>query len=976
MALLARMMLICVLGVAAPAAAQQTTGNIIGTVVDSQGAAIAGATVSARNADTGFRRETASDDNGIYRLLALPVGRYSVVAERQGMARFDRDSITVNIARTTDLDIVLRLATLTDTVVVTAQLPLVSTTASSLGQIVDAGRIERLPLNGRQFASLAATVPGVGLGLHSDPTKLGQLTPQISGGNGRNISFVVDGALNNDDTVGGLLLLFPLESIQEFNVITQRAGAEFGRNGAGVLNVVTRSGTNQLRGSWFTLMRDDALNARTQSEKNANIAKQAYQRLQFGGSVGGPLVLDRVHYFAAYERTQQDTRQVVDTFGLFPGEEGVFDVAFRQNLFTGKLTVTPTTSQYVALRFARDSNSQPAGAGLRNARSSWATSSNTYNSFNVNHNWVLGSRLNELVFQHLRFVNDIPQVNNLPSFFFPGSVRAGGSPIAPQGTRQTTWELRDALSWSLTGWGLGHQLKAGFSWLHEPTLMVTFQQGTNGIFTIGSLNVNGPVLDVLVINEANTQLNFPLDSYGLFVQDDWFVNSRLTLNLGLRWDYTDGLPIEQATNPNFIALQAAGAAGRFNNTILSDFGPETRGDFDNIQPRLGFVYDLRGNGRNLIRGGWGIYTDFAYTNANVLTAAIDAQGGGGPVFSATAPTGLVRADGQLFRASDPLSTIAHLNVIPPGFRSLAGEIVSPRLEQPYTRQLSLGWARELSPTTAVTADYVKVQGRDLNMRIRPNVVVNGVRFLAGIPISPNSVTRIRTAVSRGRSEYDALIVGVRRRLSAGIDFSLGYTLAKATSDVGTSSDEIVQNLIQDITQPLSDVQLGPSTRTDARHQVTFSAIYEAPYGIVVAPVFTYRSTLPTHTFEGRDLNADGQLNDRTPLAYRFTGLSGTTATFEEMGACETVNCSRRASFSQLNLRVSRSFALPGAARIEAIAEVFNLFNAKNPSLPLTSQRVATATGAPLASFMQPEAYAGDIGQPEQRVGQIGFRFTF
>ena len=182
--------------------------------------------------------------------------------------------------------------------------------------------------------------------------------------------------------------------------------------------------------------------------------------------------------------------------------------------------------------------------------------------------------------------------------------------------------------------------------------------------------------------------------------------------------------------------------------------------------------------------------------------------------------------------------------------------------------------------------------------------------------------------------------------------------------------------MQDVTAPFAPVQDAPSTRTDARHRVTVSATVEAPWGLRISPIVFYRSALPAHSFEGRDLNADGNVNDRTSTAFRFTGLSKSGgATFEEAGACEAVNCSRRAPFSQVNLRVSRSFPLWRRARVEAIAEAFNLFNATNPSLPLTTQRVSSA-GAPLSSFMQPTAYAGDVQQPEQRVGQVGFRIAF
>jgi outer membrane receptor protein involved in Fe transport len=971
----ARVVLACALILPGPALAQQTTGTIAGRIVDDQDAAIPGAVVTALSLVTGLVRETTSDENGLYRLAALPVGAYTVAASQSSFARFERADIIVNIGQTRDLDIILRVAALAETITVTAELPVLPVTSSAVGQVVEMARIERLPLNGRQFANLAATVPGVGLGFHSELTKSTQYSPQISGGNGRNVSYVVDGGDNNDDTVGGLLQLFPLEAIQEFNVLTQRFDAEYGRGGS-VLNVVTKSGTNDLRGSWFTLVRDRGLNARTFSERVNDVDKQDYRRYQFGGSVGGPLVEDRAHFFAAYERTQQDTRQVVNTLGLFPAEDGIFDIPFREDLFTAKVTASPWPTHYLAVRYARDGNSQPAGANMRAAPSSWATTLNTYHSVNANHNWVAGdSSLNEFVFQFSNYVNQVPATDTGPHLRFPNGVTAGTSPLAPQGTEQRKWQFRDDFSWTKSGFGgLGHLLKAGVNVVHEPHLFVSVGQGTSGIFTMGANNVNGPVTSILVIG-GNTELNIPIDSYALFAQDDWRVNNRLTLNLGVRWDYVHGIPFSQDANPNFQVLQAAGRAGRFVGTILEDFGQETRRDTDNVQPRLGFVYDLRGTGREIIRGGWGIYTDFGYTNANVLTAAIDAAGGGGPVFVANAPTGIRRPNGTFFQVSDPPSIIAAQNQVNPNIPSLAGEVVSPLLEQPYTIQANVGWAREIDPSTSLSVDYIRVDGRDLNLRLRPNTLVGGRRYLGDLAIQPNAIG-FRTALSKGESRYDALITAVQRRLSGRLDLNASYTLAKATSDVGSAYDEIVQNLIQDISAPFAPVQNGPSTRTDARHRVTLSAVVEIPWSLRVAPIFFYRSALPVHTLEGRDTNADGNVNDITTSAYRYTGLNDSgVATFEEMGPCETVNCSRRAPFSQLNLRVSREFPFWGISRIEAIAEVFNVFNAKNPFIPLTTQRVSAA-GAPLASFMQPTAFAGDVQQPEQRVGQIGFRLTF
>jgi hypothetical protein len=531
------------------------------------------------------------------------------------------------------------------------------------------------------------------------------------------------------------------------------------------------------------------------------------------------------------------------------------------------------------------------------------------------------------------------------------------------------------VSWTARGLGgLEHNLKAGANWLHEPRLFISTQSGVAGFFTMGANDVNGPVQQVQVIGGA-AEVNIPLDFYSGYVQDDWRATSKLTVNLGVRYDYVPGMPLNQNRNPNFQVMQAAGAAGRFAGTVLDEFGQSPQADKNNIQPRLGFAYDVRGDARDVVRAGWGLYTDFAYTNQNALNAAIDAAGGAGIVFLVTNPAGIRKADGSFFRASDPLSTIASQNLVNTSLPPLGGQVQSPRLQQPYTRQANVGWVHQLDSATAVSVDMVRADGRDVNTRLRINQLVNGRRYLADLAIQPNS-NQFRVALSQGTSEYNALIFGVNRRMSHHLDVSGSYTLAKATSIIGSAADETDANLVQDIHEPFGAAQDAPLTRTDGRHRVSLSAIVEGPFGIDVAPIFLYQSALPTHTFEGLDFNVDGNVNDKTADAYRYTGLNADgTAKFEQTGSCDTVNCSRRAPYSQLNLRVSRGFQFAGSTRIEAIAEVFNLLNAKNPFIPLTTRRLS-ATGAPLASFMQPTAFAGDFGQPEQRVGQIGFRITF
>jgi outer membrane receptor protein involved in Fe transport len=960
------------------ATAQQTTGNITGRITDAQGAAVPGVTVTAKSATTGFSRTDTSDAEGLYRLTGLPVGNYELRAEMTGFSPFDQKDVIVNIAQTTDINISLKLAGLTESVSVTGESPMIKTSDSSVGGVVDVARIENLPLNGRQFANLAATIPGVGLGYHSDPTKSTQFSPQIGGGNGRNLNYQIDGGDNNDDTVGGLLQLFPLEAIQEFNFVTSRYKAEYGRSNGGVMNIVTKSGTNNFQGSWFTLFRDTAMNAKTESERLAEVDKQDYRRYQFGGSVGGPIMKDKAHFFGAFERTQQDTFQVVDTQGLFPQFDGIVGTPYRENLGTGKVTASLSAAQYLAVRYGRNTNSQPYGADPRVPPSGWGTSTNSFNSINLNHNWVLGgSKLNEFIFQYADFRNHIGANSGDPTEIFPNGVSIGQNGNTPQTTEQKKYQFRDDFSWSVAGMGgLGHDFKTGVNFIHEPRLFITFNTGTND-FTYTHLDndLNGP-LNTVTRNGGAAEANIPLKQYAVYVQDDWRVNNRLTMNLGLRYDYITGYQIDQSKNPNFVKVQAAGAAGLLAGIKgLENAGKDPQEDKNNLQPRIGFAYDVRGDGRDVVRGGWGVYQDMGYTNANVLFAAIDATGiGSGVIFNVDNASGIRNPDGSFYQVGQPISNIASQNQAGSGALPLIGQWVDPRLEVPYTRQLAFGWSHQLARSTVFNVDFVRNDGRDLNVRPRINTRPVGQpdapRRLAFLALEPNAAGT-RPGVSRGHSEYTAMILSLRRRLLNGIDFSATYTLSEANSTIGTAGDELNSNNLQEAELLYDDPRvLGPTSRTDARHRGSITAVLQIK-GFTVAPLFLFSSALPVSIFEGLDLNANGELNDLPAKAYQFDGVGNAP---KEIGDCKTWNCGRGAARRQMNLRVSKAFRLMGTAKIEAIGEIFNVFNAKNPSGFIT--RRLLAGGVPNPDFLQPSEYSGDFQNPEQRVGQIGFRFTF
>jgi hypothetical protein len=273
-------------------------------------------------------------------------------------------------------------------------------------------------------------------------------------------------------------------------------------------------------------------------------------------------------------------------------------------------------------------------------------------------------------------------------------------------------------------------------------------------------------------------------------------------------------------------------------------------------------------------------------------------------------------------------------------------------------------------STVVTVDYVRNDGRDLNTRPRINArPVNTAgsvpRRLAFLNLQPNAAGT-RPGISAGRSEYNAMILGFKRRMLNGFDITATYTLADAKSTVGTAVDELNANNLQDAALLYDDPKVfGPTSRTDARHSGTLAAVVQAPWGITLAPWFIFRSALPVSITEGLDSNANGERNDLPARAYAFDGVGNATW-----------NCGRGAKRTQFNLRASKTIRILGSTQVEIIGEVFNLFNAKNPAGFNNPDPRLQGDGTPNAAFLQPTAYAGDFQQGEQRVGQFGFRFSF
>ncbi len=939
---------------ASPALAQGTGGSIEGRLVDEQGLAVPGATITAKNIGTGFSRSSVSDSTGAYSINGLTIGEYEVRAEMTGFSPISR-KVGVNVGTTTQVEFKLSVGQ-TEEITVTGDAPLIDKNDTGVGVVISQAQITNLPLNGRQFANLAALVPGVSLGIHTDPTKSTQLAPQINGGGGRNINYLIDGGDNNDDTVGGLVQAFPLDSIGEFKVETQRFRAETGRSVGGTMKVVTKSGTNELRGSAFEFFRDKSLNSRTESEKLSGVEKGDYRRHQFGASLGGPIVKDRTHFFLAVEKTSQKTTQAVDTLGLFPDKDGVFDTPVTERIAVGKITHQVNPSNYLSLRYGFNDQTLTYGASPQAPPENWGLSQNKFHSANLNLNSNLGGgRLNEFVFQFSYFLNTIKENSTLPYQLFPNGVVIGQSVNTPQTTNQKKYQFRDDFSFSSGR----HDFKIGASFIYSPVLDITFSSGRSPQFTRLADSLTAPISNITFNGSigggsGGNVGKIPNNQYGAYIQDTWRASDKLTLDLGLRYDLVTGFAFDQTGNIIFREMQAAAQAGLFsgNSSVcpcigLEDFGKESAEDKNNFQPRLGFTYDVNGDGKLLFRGGVGRYTDFAYTNANVLFAVVGAQSSFGTVYQVNDTAGIKNPDGSFFNVGDPLPANQLSATAPP----LPSHVATPRIKQPYSDQANFGFSKDLGNGFALDVNGIWVRMKDLGVRPTLNVRIDGGsrRFASILPQSGSASWRVD--LSKGRAHYKAVNLGVKKR---GTKFSIDawYSLSKASSSTSLrATDEFGDYQILNAFDPFQDRQEGPVWR-DARHRVTISPIWSPGNGLTVSASFRAYSKFPRNVLTGTDDNRDGLTTNDLPAGV------------------ETYNAFRGSGFSQLDMRVAKRFALGPKAGFQLIAEGFNLFNAKNPA---ASSFVQAQTAS---NFGQPTLFAGDFQQGEQRLAQFGIRFDF
>jgi hypothetical protein len=971
---LALALLVGGLGHASRVAAQSAGGTVAGKVVDKSGGALPGVTISATQKSTGYERNTVTGSDGDFRLLSLPPGVYTIKADLSGFGSVNVDDVTVDVATTRNLEITLTQSSVQESITVVDEAPLIQNTPA-IGTVVSQQELSNLPLNGRQFANLGVLAPGTTLGYNSDPTKPGQLVVMLNGGVGRNVNYTVDGGDNTDDTIGGALQNYSVEAVQEFKIQTQEYKAEYGRSTGGVLSVVTKSGTNQYSGSGFGYFRRTGLDSKTETETLDDAQKQSLSRDQYGAAVGGPIVADKIHFFANYEKTTRDTLYTVDTGGTLPQFDGKsFPTPFSDELVGAKVTYDVTPKDYLQVRYGFQRNSDVYGASPLAAPDSLGTISNEYKSLLVGYTAQIGSdALNEALFQYSKFNNVITADSTAPAVYYPNGVTTGQNINTPQTTNQVKYQYKDDFSFTRTLGGQRHDFKTGLQFIDEPTLGGSFTTGTSGQYTSLTNAQGSPITDITIFGGFAGD-STPVKQYSAYAQDDWSVTNRLVLNIGLRYDLWRGFDLNQQSNPIWQALSTQTT---YNWGYLQAFknggGGVLPNDNKDFAPRLGFTYDVTGNGKQILRGGWGTYFDFPYTNATILFPAQAVQSNYGVIYNFHDPTGIKNPNGSFFQPGQPLPP----NQLPGAAVPPPNEVASPTLKTPRSYQASLGYSWQATNWLGLNSEAVAINYRDLPFRFRAN------------PIDPNTGERefpqfgnFRLWDGQGWATYDALNLGFHVRVPDTHFAMQGfYTLSTAKGITLAGADEfrLTDTGFQPDLRDARDVSVNPldptcsycsgPLNTDARHRVTLSATYLGPWGFNVGAMLRYRSGLPYLIYD------DGK---------GVAGPAGANGGFNlALPAGVGLNSGRGASFEQFDLDLSKDVGIWSSVKVTIIAQVFNLFNAKNPAGYdglLDTHTVDPTTGkiitVPNPDFGKPTTYAGDPLQGEQRLVQLGARLSF
>ncbi len=1022
-------LLVCVMATA-PTWGQLPTATLNGIVTDPKDAAVAGAKVTLTSKATGVSREVSTGAEGLYVFANVLPGDYTVRMEREGFATREYKEVRLEVGRTLTLDMQLALAQLGQAVTVSEAGAQVELAQSTVQGQVTATTVENIPLNGRNFLELAFLLPGNRSATNYDPTKTNTLEVSSAGQFGRGGNLTVDGGDNNDEVVGGTLSNFPQDAVQEFQIATNRFTAEVGRSGSSIINIITKTGTNQYHGSGFIFIRNR--NLQGLPAINRGSSAPPFDRQQYGGSIGGPVVKDRAWWFFSAENRHQNA--AVQTGARdFTSQTVVSSSAsapLRDVLLSGRGDIRLNEHNTFAARYSFNRSDETANGSLRRPRGTAANRQDSLNKFHsVLTDWtstISAHQVNSVTFHYDWFLNNIPAfATNKPvtvpdlgltnEIRFP-DLQDGATFRAPQRTRFQRYQVRDTFAWTL-GTHAFH-FGAEFQKQNSDALFDLFGSGT--IFTTENFASHvrsghtGPADDrdipVGVVILSNAPVRPPFvpninNSYvGAFIQDDWRVRPNLTFNLGLRWDFdTDIFGSDRSHGPCPTPLSSAPSSPCvwMANVLDLDRSPEYKA----FGPRLGFAYDPFKKGTTVIRGGYGIYYDRVVLEVPLLERLLDgrvislnAKGGStchntlGPV-DCSDPT-------SVFDTGTPTLTSPFTGT--PGPFGVGINVMDKNLRHPRVQQFSLGVQQQLWKNWIVSADGIHNYGtrfiighllRGATSRTTevPMSCVGNAPCVVTDPLTGIAGQNITNIEPSAKTWYDGLLVSVQKRPTRFGDgkwsygFNVNYTLSKTLNFA--NDDQIPFNGAEDAVSVIEGVNnLGLEkgySPTDERHRFVFFGILEMPYGFSLAPIWTVASSVPADTLVS-DLSARLPIVPRNALGRDIkTGadLNKAIATWNALPACPApapchagpalatvpAGITFGDTFNSFDMRLTKSFTFWERHKVQLIGEVFNLFNLTNIRGTNNNNYPGRTTSIPAAASV-PGGVATNYYQPVNIAG--------
>jgi Carboxypeptidase regulatory-like domain/TonB dependent receptor len=948
-----------------------TTSRISGTVEGTDKAPLPGVTVEAKNKETGLAIVSVTDENGFYRVLNLPTGTYTLSATLDGFVTATADNVRLLLGSAPTVNFTLQSDKISETITVTSEAPLVEVTNTTVGTTIQNEQIKNIPSAGRDFRQLVLLTPESRLESERN-------TLSLSGERGINTSVNVDGVDYNNAFFGGTVgaaegrapLSISQESIKEFSVVTNGASVEFGRSGGGFVNIITKSGTNSLRGSAFYFKQPQSLIADFPEGSRApgvSLAPADQKKDQYGGSLGGPIVKDKVFYFLSYDKQKQDiTIPILQAnllpafFTTYPALASPADYVQTVNgsVAFGRVDYQVNPSHRLMVR---GNFTKYDGA---NGTSNSPSRTESYNGIEgLDSKAFVGSYtgqfssnlLNDL---NINYVNEkTPRQDkglNLPEIQV-GGLRFGEVSFLPINTTNERKAFADTLTYLLDR----HVLKGGVEY-NDSSVDQVFKGNWRGVFIFANnadflagrwreyRQFGG--LGGLTSDQAG-KAAFSQKETAFFLQDQWDVRPNLTVSAGVRYERLDN-PNDPILNPN-----APGPGGTllFNGKI-----PDSN---NQISPRLGVSWAP--DEKTAVRFSVGRY--WSRTPALLWAQPFTANGLRGAqlsIFATQDPSGAV-----IGAPTDPNAPGWGNGFNPVGVErvnfnnvtrlSTPGVFtVDPDFENPYTDRATLGFEREILPRISFGLDFTYAEGNQLQRLTDINRVLDGTTSVNGLPhyssVRPHSAYgSIITDLSDAESRYKAVTATLQRRYAD--NFSL-YGAVTWSRDRDNDSNERNFSGIQAEDFNNLDVNWAPSNR-DQEWKVVLNGVWNTPlWGIGLAGAFRYYTGQPFTPIANADLNNDGVAGTDRPT------INGT-----HLGR----NSERQPNFYTLDLRLSKGFHI-GPTDLSIFAECFNCSDHANRFISTNNQIWGTGQ-APRATFGVEDST--NIAFTPRTV-QFGARFEF